>query len=81
MHSGRLEVLILDEVIVAVAFKLLPVQELLNFIKEKPLLVELVLTGRGATQEIIDAADLVTRMVEVKHPYQQGVPARKGIEF
>jgi cob(I)alamin adenosyltransferase len=53
----------------------------LRLIKEKPKHVELVLTGRDAPEEIIEAADLVTEMREIKHPYKKGLPARKGIEY
>jgi len=49
--------------------------------KEKPQNVEIVITGRSAPQEIIEIADLVTEMKEVKHPYQKGVKARRGIEY
>ncbi|HID89187.1 MAG TPA: cob(I)yrinic acid a,c-diamide adenosyltransferase, partial [Anaerolineae bacterium] len=65
---------------VRIWFGLLTVEEVLTFIEQKPPDVELILTGRRAPQEIIDRADLVTEMREVKHYYQQGVMARKGIE-
>jgi len=59
----------------------LDLKEVIKKIKEKPEKVEVVITGRKAPQEIIEIADLVTEMREVKHPYQKGVEARKGIEF
>lgn len=80
MLSGRYDIVVLDEVNVAIWFGLLTVEEVLTFIEQKPPDVELILTGRRAPQEIIDRADLVTEMREVKHYYQQGVMARKGIE-
>ncbi len=80
MISGNYNLIILDEVCVAIYFKLFNTTEVLDFIKSKPADVELILTGRYCPQELIDAADLVTEMKEVKHYYQTGVLARKGIE-
>lgn len=79
--SGEYDMVILDELNVAVDFGLIPLQEVLDLIKDKPRHVELVLTGRGAPEEFIELADLVTEMKEIKHFYQKGVEARKGIEF
>jgi cob(I)alamin adenosyltransferase len=79
--SGIYDVVILDELNVAVDFGLIPLGEALNLIKSKPEHVELVLTGRGAPEEFIELADLVTEMREIKHFYEKGVEARKGIEF
>jgi cob(I)alamin adenosyltransferase len=81
LQSGEYDIVVMDEVNVALYFELLTVEELLQVINDKPDNVELVLTGRRVPQEIIDLADLVTEMSEVKHPYQQGIKARKGIEF
>ncbi|MBM3705460.1 MAG: cob(I)yrinic acid a,c-diamide adenosyltransferase [Actinobacteria bacterium] len=78
--SGRYDVVILDEITVAEYFGLVSVDEILGFIDIKPENVELVLTGRKAAPRIIDAADLVTEMVEVKHYYNEGIQARRGIE-
>lgn len=78
--SGRWDVVILDEANIATYFKLFPVEDLLALIEQKPADVELVITGRRADPRVIEAADLVTEMREVKHYYQQGVPCRKGIE-
>jgi cob(I)alamin adenosyltransferase len=80
MLSGRYDIVVLDEVNVAIWFGLLTVEEVLAFLDEKPGEVELVLTGRRAPDPLIERADLVTEMREVKHYYQQGVGARKGIE-
>ncbi len=80
MLSGKYDLIILDEICVAIYFKLFSTNDVLEFVKSKPENVELILTGRYCPQELIDAADLVTEMAEVKHYYQKGVLARKGIE-
>ncbi len=80
MLSGEYSLVILDEVCVAIYFKLLKTEELLSFMSQKPEKVELVLTGRYCPQELIEKADLVTEMREIKHYYQKGIIARKGIE-
>ena len=80
MLSGQYDIVVLDEVNVAIWFGLLTAQEVLAFLDRKPEHVELILTGRRAPQELIERADLVTEMREVKHYYAQGVAARKGIE-
>jgi len=79
--GGEYDLVVLDEVNTAVAFGLLSEQELLGLIAVRPPQVELVLTGRGATPAILEQADLVTRMVEEKHPYQRRIAARRGIEY
>ena len=78
--GGRYDVVVLDEVNVSIWFGLLMVEEVLAFLDERPAHVEVILTGRRAPQELIERADLVTEMRQVKHYYQQGVAARKGIE-
>jgi cob(I)alamin adenosyltransferase len=78
--SGRYRLVILDEANVAAAMRLFSLQKLLDLIDSRPDGVELVLTGRWASPEILDRADLVTEMREVKHYYRRGVPARVGIE-
>jgi cob(I)alamin adenosyltransferase len=75
------DMIILDEINVAVDYNLIPVEMVLKLLKEKPEKVELILTGRYAHPEIIKIADLVTEMLEIKHPYQYGVNARKGIDY
>ena len=80
IKAGQYQLVILDEATIAAWFKLLKVDDLLELIDIKPDHVELVFTGRRAAAELIERADLVTEMQEVKHYYQQGVPARKGIE-
>ena len=79
--SDQYDIVILDEINNALHFGLLPVQEVVAFLKEKPQRLHLVLTGRGAPPELIEAADLVTEMRMVKHPYDKGVPAQKGVDF
>lgn len=80
MLSGKYQVLILDEANIATFYNLISVDDLLELIRDKPEGMELIITGRRADQRIIDAADLVTEMKEIKHYYQEGVVARTGIE-
>lgn len=80
MLSGEYDLIILDEAIVAIYFKLIKTKDLADFIKSKPVNVELILTGRYCPEELIELADLVTEMKEVKHYYQKGITSRKGIE-
>lgn len=80
LESGSTDVLILDEINMAAHFGLVPLQRVLSLIRSRPRGVELILTGRRAPQEIIDAADLVTEMGEIKHYWSQGLHARRGIE-
>lgn len=81
IQSSRYDLVILDEINIASAWKLIDVKDVLELIENKPSTVELVLTGRYADQRIIDKADLVTNMDEIKHPYHKGLEARKGIEY
>jgi cob(I)alamin adenosyltransferase len=80
MCSGKYQMIILDEANIATYYNLFSVDELLDFIRAKPEDVELVITGRMADPQIIEAADLATEMKEIKHYYQKGVQARDGIE-
>jgi cob(I)alamin adenosyltransferase len=79
--SGNYDLVVLDEVNVAVAFGLISVDDVLKLIEEKPQKVELILTGRRADTRLVQAADLVTECLKIKHPYDMGVAARGGIEF
>ncbi|UFS69451.1 cob(I)yrinic acid a,c-diamide adenosyltransferase [Geomonas sp. RF6] len=79
--GGAYDVVILDEINGAVSKGLVPVEDLLQLIAEKPKHVELVLTGRNAHERVIEVADLVTEMREIKHYYKAGVKARVGIEM
>lgn len=81
LSSGEYDLVILDEINGAVGFGLVDVEQVLELISLKPDHVELVLTGRNAHERIIEAADLVTEMREIKHYYKVGVPARTGIEM
>lgn len=79
--SGRYDLVILDEINYAVNLGLIDLSQVLDLIRIKPQNISLVLTGNYVRQEIIDAADLVTEMKEIKHPFQRGVRAKKGIDF
>lgn len=79
--SGRYDLVVLDEINIALNFKLIETDEVIQLIKDKPSHTELILTGRNADSRIIEVADLVTEMVKIKHPYDKGIKARKGIEF
>ena len=78
---GKYDIVILDEINVAVGLNLIEVEDVLGLIESKPALMDLVLTGRNARQEVIDRADLVTEMKEIKHPFQKGIMAQQGIDF
>lgn len=80
LHNGEYDVVILDELTIALHFELVKLSDVLDALKHKAAHVEVVITGRYAPQAILDAADLVTDMVEVKHYYQQGVLSRNGID-
>ena len=80
MLSGEYDLVVFDEIITSHFFNLITLEEILDIIAAKPDGVELVLTGRYAPPELIEAADLVTEMVVVKHYYDRGVSAREGIE-
>ena len=81
LTSGEFDIFICDEIYGAVAFGLIDVEQVLELISSKPAQTELVLTGRNAHERVIEAADLVTEMREIKHYYTAGVPARTGIEM
>ena len=81
LASGQYDLFVCDEILGALGFGLLDLEQIVELIALKPDTVELVLTGRGAPEQLVAAADLVTEMREVKHYYQAGVPARVGIEM
>jgi len=81
MASGSYDMIVLDEIIMAIDFQLLKLEEVKEAIAQKPPELHIVLTGRNAPAELIEMADLVTEMREIKHPFSQGVNAQKGIEF
>jgi len=80
ISSGRYDVVILDEINVAVSWKLIDISEVLELVRSKSRNVELILTGRYADQRLLDMADLVSEVVKVKHPYDRGILAREGID-
>ncbi|HLC39184.1 MAG TPA: cob(I)yrinic acid a,c-diamide adenosyltransferase [Patescibacteria group bacterium] len=81
INSKKFDIVILDEINIAMSLKLITINSVLEIIKSKPKKLELILTGRNAPQKIIDAANLVTEMKMIKHPYYKNIPARKGIDF
>lgn len=81
IESGRYDLIVLDEINYAVKFGLLRVEDVIGLLDARPAELHLVLTGRDAAPEVIARADLVTEMRLVKHPYQAGVKAQRGIEF
>lgn len=81
LKSGEYDVVVMDELNIALYYKLFSVQEVITMINERAKNVEVVITGRHAPKEIIDMADLVTEMTEIKHYYTKGIEAREGIEF
>jgi cob(I)alamin adenosyltransferase len=81
MHSGEYDLVVLDEVNIAAAWGLVGVDEVVELIHDRPEDVELILTGRYADPELIRLADLVTEMLDIKHPHEKGVEARRGFEY
>ena len=81
ISSGEYDLVVLDEVNIAAAWGLVALNEVIQLVREKPSNIELILTGRYADPKLIELADLVTEMVEVKHPYQKGIKARRGFEY
>ena len=79
--SGNYDLVVLDEVNIAVAWKLVELDEVVKLIRDKPKNVELILTGRQADTKLVQLADLVTEMLKIKHPYDKGVLARRGIDY
>jgi cob(I)alamin adenosyltransferase len=81
VKTGNYDILILDEINVAVDFNLIPLMRVVDLLEKKPDNLELVITGRNCPKELIERADLVSVIDEMKHPYSKGLEARKGIEF
>jgi cob(I)alamin adenosyltransferase len=81
IKNTKYDMVILDEINVALDYNLIALDDVLKLIEEKPEKLELVLTGRDAHPELVKIADVVTEMLEIKHPYQDGVMARRGIDF
>jgi cob(I)alamin adenosyltransferase len=80
MVSGEFNIVIMDEICIAIYFGLFKKEQVLTMLEQKPEPIELILTGRYCPEELIEIADIVTEMVEIKHYYQKGVLARRGIE-
>ena len=81
IRSGEYDLVILDEINYAVSYKMLDPEAVARALREKPEAVHVILTGRNAHPSIVECADLVTEMREVKHPYQKGIAAQRGIEY
>ena len=81
INSGQYCMVILDELTYTLNYGLLDQEEVVSFLEQKPESLHIIITGRDANDELIDLADLVTEMKEIKHPYQNGVKATKGIEY
>lgn len=81
LAGGAYDLVIMDELNIALRYELVDTADVLAVLDARPPAVEVVITGRGAPEGIIERADLVTEMVPVKHPFDRGVPARKGIEY
>jgi cob(I)alamin adenosyltransferase len=81
VEKGNHDILILDEINVAVDFNLIPLMRVVDLLENKPENLELVITGRNCPKELMERADLVSVIDEIKHPFSKGLKARKGIEF
>lgn len=81
LEDGRFDLLILDEILISVRDNYLEEGTLLKFIRNKPEELELVMTGRDATQPVIELADYVSEVKKIKHPYDNGIYSREGIEY
>ena len=79
--SGQWDLVILDEINYAISYGMLDPARVVEALKQKPEMVHVILTGRNAHSTIIDIADTVTEMREVKHAYQKGIEAQRGIEY
>ena len=80
LTSGKFDIVVLDELNIALYYKLFSIEEVLEILENKAPEIEVIITGRYAPKEIIEIGDLVTEMKEIKHYYEKGVMARKGIE-
>jgi len=81
IDSGQYDIVVLDEMTYPMTYGWIPVEEVIDTLRQRPQGLHVIITGRDAPQELIDFADLVTEMREVKHPYKKGVKARPGIDF
>ena len=81
INSGDYHLILLDEITYPVSFGWIDVNEVVEVLRNRPEMLHVVLTGRDAEPELVEVADLVTEMKEIKHPFQKGLKARKGIDF
>ncbi|MCE5306623.1 MAG: cob(I)yrinic acid a,c-diamide adenosyltransferase [Acidobacteriales bacterium] len=81
MHSGRYDMIILDEINYAVHYGMISLDQVLNDIAARPAQLHVICTGRNAQDGLIDAADLVSEIREIKHPFEKGILAQRGIEY
>ena len=81
MLSGNYDIVVLDEVNIALDYGLIKLKEVVRLVEDKPPKVELILTGRYANPRLVQMADLVTEMLMIKHPYTRGIEARRGIDY
>ncbi|SHE82516.1 cob(I)yrinic acid a,c-diamide adenosyltransferase [Clostridium fallax] len=81
LEENQCDILILDEIMGVLGNKFLTIEDVIRLIESKPENMELIMTGRNVPKEIIDKADLVSEMKDIKHYFNEGVPAREGIEF
>ncbi len=81
LDTKKFDLFVLDEIVVALYYGLLEEEEILRFLKEKPKHLEVILTGRYASDRLVAACDLVTEMRKVKHYFDAGIEARRGIEY
>ena len=81
INSGKYDMVILDEINNVLAYELIDIREVIDIIRERPKRLSLVLTGRGVPDELIDIADTVSEIREIKHAYSKGIKAKKGIEY
>jgi cob(I)alamin adenosyltransferase len=79
--SGEWDLVVLDEINYAISYKMLEVEKVVAALRQKPEMVHVILTGRSAHPTIVELADTVTEMREVKHAYQKGIQAQRGIEY
>jgi len=79
--SGAWDVVVLDEINYAISYKMLDPAKVVEVLRRKPEMVHVILTGRSAHPTIVELADTVTEMREVKHAYQKGIEAQRGIEY
>jgi len=81
INAGKYDLVILDEINVAIDFNLIPLKNVIKLLEGKPEKIEVILTGRYADPELVRQADLVSEILEIKHPYNDGVQSRKGIDW